>query len=37
LDLYCDGGAVDQDDLTVLTSHLGHACNCPVPARASMI
>ena len=33
MDLDCDGGLVDADDLAVISLHEGHVCHCPVPAR----
>ena len=33
MDLDCDGGLVDADDLAALSLHQGHMCHCPVPTR----
>src|SRR5262249_37633042 len=33
MDLDCDGGLVDADDLAVISLHQGHLCHCPVPTR----
>jgi hypothetical protein len=33
MDLDCDGGLVDADDLAMLSLHQGHLCHCPVPTR----